>query len=157
MIWLVVIEFTRKVWTKRKAKPPLPPIHWMRSKFGNALYVQWDTVTAQKKKTPNFKRKPSISTAWRQHLGLIVLSSTHDWRHASVVISKVQSIVTSFKAQLGSFCIHVGSFSPILMWDLVFLCIHVGSISLYTCGVKFSLYTWVGKFSLYRCGIVLPV
>ena len=108
----------------------------MRSKFGNAVFVQWDAISRlhwgrlrrKRKKTPNFKRKPSISTVWRQHLGLIALTSTHDWWHASVVISEDKSIVTSFKAQLGSFCIRVGSFS------------------LYTCGI-----------SLYRCRIVLPV
>ena len=121
------------------------------------------TFTAQKKKTPNFKRKPSISTAWRQHLGLIVLSSTHDWRHASVVISEDQSIVTSFKAQLGFFCIDVGSNSA---------CIHVGSsFLLYTCGICFSPYkggidlsvymsdrpscTDERSFFLYKCGFWL--
>ena len=69
-----------------------------------------EDVYGEKEKDPKLQKKTININCLKTASGLIVLSSTHDWRHASVVISEDQSIVTSFKAQLGSFCIDEGSF-----------------------------------------------
>ena len=60
--------FTRKVWTRRKVKPPLPPIYqwWIRlvlpgmSSEMLPTRASLRTFTAKKKRTPNLERRPSI-------------------------------------------------------------------------------------------------
>ena len=60
--------FTRKVWTRRKVKPPLPPINKWRIRLvlpgmsSEMLPIRASlrTFTAKKKRTPNLERRPSI-------------------------------------------------------------------------------------------------
>ena len=60
--------FTRKVWTRRKVKPPLPPINEWRIRLvlpgmsSEMLPIRASlrTFTAKKKRTPNLERRPSI-------------------------------------------------------------------------------------------------
>ena len=62
------IGFTRKVWTRRKVKPPLPPINEWRIRLvlpgmsSEMLPIRASlrTFTAKKKRTPNLERRPSI-------------------------------------------------------------------------------------------------
>ena len=62
------MEFTRKVWTRRKVKPPLPPINKWRIRLvlpGMSSEMlpkraSLRTFTAKKKRTPNLERRPSI-------------------------------------------------------------------------------------------------
>ena len=69
--------FTRKVWTRRKVKPPLPPIYqwWIRlvlpgmSSEMLPKRASLRTFTAKKKRTPNLERRPSIRQR-RRHLVL---------------------------------------------------------------------------------------
>ena len=141
------LYFTRKVWTRRKVKPPLPPINkwWIRlvlpgmSSEMLPIRASLRTFTAKKKRTPNLERRPSIMHYPVGAASRVDSSYQYPWLAAclrcylagrSIVI--LVRLFAAFKVQLDQvfrccLCIHV---LPLLSLYIT------RCFSLYTEGIK---------------------
>ena len=136
--WKIVeMEFTRKVWTRRKVKPPLPPIYqwWIRlvlpgmSSEMLPKRASLRTFTAKKKRTPNLERRPSIVLYPIGTASRVNSSYQYPWLAAclrcylagrSIVV--VVRLVAAFNVQLDQAfrcrpCIRQGLLLPVYIRD----------------------------------------